>query len=194
ERNIFPSTCYNRTFKILNSPPLYPHVLVAVGSTNPVKINAVRKAFETFFNRDVKVVGFNVDSGVPNQPIGRQTMIGALKRALESRKLASSDYGVGIEGGISLLWGRWYAFGFVAIINRYGKVSTGTTGWFQLPEKVLKKVLSGDELGVVMDKISGTVGSKYKLGAIGYLTNAVVSRQELYQHGVYMALAGMKEV
>ncbi len=169
-------------------------MLVAVGSTNPVKINAVKKTFDTFFNEDVEVTGFNINPGVPSQPIGIQTMIGAFKRALESQKLASSDYGVGIEGGISLLWGRWYAFGFVAIIDRYGKISTGTTGWFQLPEKILKSVLSGNELGTVMDRISGIVGSKYKSGAIGYLTNAVVTRQDLYQHGVYMALAGMKEV
>ncbi len=167
---------------------------MAVGSINPVKINAVKKAFETFFDKDVKVIGFNVNTGVPSQPIGSQTMLGALKRALESRKIASSDYGVGIEGGISFLWGRWYAFGFVAVIDRDGKVFTGTTGWFQLPEKVLKDVLAGNELGIVMDKFTGTMGSKYKLGAIGYLTDAVISRQDLYEHGVYMALAGMKEV
>ena len=169
-------------------------MLVAVGSTNRVKIDAAKEAFSRFFHRDVKVIGLDVKSGVPNQPIGRFTALGAKRRALESIKMASSDYGVGIEGGISLLWGEWYAFGFVAVADKYGRMSTGTTGWFKLPEIVLKEVLAGSELGDVIDRFTGVEGSKYGMGAIGYLTDGLVSRRELYQHGIYMALAGMKEV
>ena len=53
------------------------HVLrVAVGSTNPCKVDAVKQALEraletsTELTVEVEVEGFSVESGVPDQPFG----------------------------------------------------------------------------------------------------------------------------
>ena len=41
---------------------------VAVGSANPVKIQAVREVFQEVFGEKVEITSVKVDSGVPTQP------------------------------------------------------------------------------------------------------------------------------
>ena len=53
---------------------------VLVGSANPVKIAAVRDAFEPCFPGAV-VEGIEASSGVPAQPMGEETFTGAENRA-----------------------------------------------------------------------------------------------------------------
>ena len=83
---------------------------VAVGSQNPVKVNSVKDAFVKNFPEaaEVEVYGYNVASGVPDQPWGEQeTRQGALNRAencLGAHCLAHGgsmpDFAVGLEGGV----------------------------------------------------------------------------------------------
>src|SRR5579875_3394940 len=66
-------------------------VLVAVGSSNGVKIRAAREAFEKFFECEVK--GVDVKSGVSQQPFGEETFEGAKNRAMNKdgkKSIASS--------------------------------------------------------------------------------------------------------
>jgi len=56
-------------------------VRVGVASENPVKIAAVEEVFRIFFH-DVEMVPLAVDSGVPEQPYGKDIIIGARNRAL----------------------------------------------------------------------------------------------------------------
>ncbi|RLG54785.1 MAG: inosine/xanthosine triphosphatase, partial [Thermoproteota archaeon] len=55
-------------------------LIVASGSTNPVKREATERAFRRAFGK-VKVISVEVSSGVPPQPVGEQAMIGAFNRA-----------------------------------------------------------------------------------------------------------------
>ena len=52
---------------------------VLVGSKNPTKINAVKNGLNrVFYDRAISVLGHNVESGVPDQPIGyEETKSGA---------------------------------------------------------------------------------------------------------------------
>jgi len=50
-------------------------ILVAVGSTNGVKIQAAQEAFQKFFECEVE--GVDVKSGVSQQPFGEETFEGA---------------------------------------------------------------------------------------------------------------------
>ena len=71
---------------------------VKVGSSNPVKVNAVKKAFGKYF-KGVKVQGAAVDSGVREQPLTLfQILQGAKNRAKNT--FCDCDYSVGIESGI----------------------------------------------------------------------------------------------
>ena len=82
---------------------------------------------------------------------------------------------------------RWYNLGFVAIVNKKGVIGTGTSGWFECPEPILKKLKKGEELGTVMDRLTGRKETKRR-GAVGIFTRKKVTRKEFYKHGLYMAL------
>jgi len=74
--------------------------LVAVGSTNPVKIAACRRVLETVV-AGVNVEGVAVASQVADQPFGdEETIRGAITRAKPARAALDADLGVGIEGGV----------------------------------------------------------------------------------------------
>ncbi len=162
-------------------------MLVAVGSTNPVKIEAVRRAFSSLW--DVQVRGVEVDSGVSPEPVGVEAITGAMNRARRAMAALDADFGVGIEGGVFHLGGRYYCAGFVWIERRDGVHGTGTSGWFECPEGFLPSLLTGVELGDLMAEISGRAGIKREEGAIGYFTRGRVTRTDLYTHGVLMALS-----
>lgn len=49
----------------------------------------------------------------------------------------------------------------------------------------------GKELGDVMDSLVREKDTKKRGGAIGIFTRGMVSRKELYEHGVWMALSSL---
>jgi non-canonical (house-cleaning) NTP pyrophosphatase len=76
--------------------------VIAVGSTNPVKVGAVREVFAGLAPL-ATIEGFAVDTTVPEQPFGDdETIRGALARAVAARDAAHADLGIGIEGGVSI--------------------------------------------------------------------------------------------
>ncbi len=164
-------------------------IVVALGSTNPVKIKATKRAFNKAFG-GVKVVPIETDPGVPPQPVGEEAMQGALNRAFSALKSVSdASYGVGIEGGLFYLFKKYYLAGFVAIVDNSGNVSTGMSGWFECPNSFIPRLLSGEELGYLIDELTGRKNTKRKEGAIGLFTRGIVKRIDLYEHGILMALA-----
>ncbi len=164
-------------------------MLVVVGSTNPVKVKATKDAFSKAFGEDIEVLSVKVESGVKSQPVDEEVMIGAMNRAKRAMELVEADFSVGIEGGLFRLFGRYYCAGFVVVMDRSGRVGTGTSGWFECPKPFVPRMLAGEELGRIMAEISGDEEIKRKSGAIGFFTRGAVSRSQLYEHGVLMALA-----
>ncbi|MFC1647168.1 DUF84 family protein, partial [Patescibacteria group bacterium] len=84
-------------------------MIIAVGSKNPTKIESTKLVFSYYF-KEIKVVGVDVDSGVKDQPNSDDEMYkGAFERAKKSlNKVSNSDYGVGIEGGIHKYSYGWF--------------------------------------------------------------------------------------
>jgi inosine/xanthosine triphosphatase len=165
---------------------------ILVGSKNPVKIDAVREALSNYFG-NIEVTGIEVESGISTQPIGEETFIGARNRALNLKALNESnnidaDFFVGIEGGIAKKFDKWFAFGCMCIVDKSGNIGFGTSPHFELPMLVVEKLLNGIELGTVMDEIQNEEHTKQKHGAIGYFTNGVMNRKELYVEGLKVAI------
>ena len=160
---------------------------VAVGSTNPIKIQAVKEAFQEMFGKG-DVIGVKVKSDVSDQPFNDEVLKGAVNRAEKALKLTEAKFGVGIEGGVIQLGEKWYNLGFVTIIDTKGIRGTGTSGWFECPPKILEQLKRGKELGDVMDDLTGRKNMKTQNGAIGIFTKGKVPRKDLYKHGVFMAL------
>jgi len=115
--------------------------------------------------------------------------VGAVNRARRSLALVEgAEFGVGIEGALVELYGREFCTGFVVVVRRDGRMGVGTSGWFQCPQYVVRGMLKGEELGDLMDEVVGRVGVKREEGAIGIFTRGLVTRTDLYEHGIYMAL------
>ena len=165
---------------------------ILVGTINPVKLESVREAFSLYYD-NIEVIGITVDSGVPDQPVNGQTFEGAKNRAEELKRINdtenyNADYFVGIEGGIQEEYGRWFAFGCMCVIDKNENTGFGTSAHFELPDIVTKQLLSGKELGHVMDEIMNQENTKQKNGAIGFFTEGRMNRKELYIPGLISAL------
>ncbi len=164
--------------------------LVVVGSKNPVKVACTEEAFQLTFGDQVLVQALDVDSGVSPQPYGDQeTYSGAYNRASNS-KLAfpEADFWVGIEGGVDDMNGDMTAFAWIVVLDRAGKIGRARTAAFFLPSVVTGLVQSGTELGEANDRVFQKENSKQQGGAVGSLTNGLVSRKDLYKQAVLLAL------
>jgi inosine/xanthosine triphosphatase len=167
-------------------------MLVLVGSKNPVKIESVKEAFLKYFP-DIEVIGIEVKSGVPDQPVNDDTFNGAKNRAAALYQLnlfsdMRADFMVGIEGGIINIYSNWFSLGCICIVNKNGKSSIGTSSHFPLPKQIVDQLLNGVELGKVIDKLIDQNNSKQKTGAIGFLTKNIITRKDLYIQGIITAL------
>ena len=148
---------------------------VAIGSTNPVKVNAVERVVP-----DAESVAVAVESGVPEQPWGREeTVEGAHNRADAALVATDADYGVGIEGGVAereVPAGLWLVM--------WAAVTDGETTHFgagpsiRLPEPVAQRLRDGEELGPVLDDELGREELGRQEGAIGVYTAGRVGRTD----------------
>jgi inosine/xanthosine triphosphatase len=160
---------------------------VAVGTNNPVKVKAVENVFSRLFG-NVTVEARKVSSGVPPQPLGSETVKGAITRAKNAYKAGGYDYGVGIEAGLSDVEGYVLDIQFCAIYDTVDGITLGCGSGFEYPPDVVTEVLSGREVGEVMSEVSGIENLGKKLGAIGYLSHGMLDRTQLTEQSVLMAL------
>lgn len=161
-----------------------------VGSTNRVKLDAVKGALAKMFpGEDVLVEGVEVDSGVSDQPMSDwETFRGAVVRARAVREQhPGCDIAVGIEGGIEHLGSDLAAFAWAVLLGKE-RTGRGRSGLFILPPKVAEIVRGGRELGDADDIVFRRSDSKRKNGAVGLLTNDLIDRSSYYEHMMILAL------
>ena len=161
---------------------------VIVASGNPVKINATKAGFSTFFD-DVAVESCEVESGVSDQPMSdAETLKGARNRARNAKQVSpTADFWVGIEGGVDRNNEELTAFAWIVILGEYVAGESRTTT-FKLPMQVTELIDKGYELGVANDMIFNEHNSKQNTGAVGLLTNNAITRTQLYEQAVLLAL------
>ena len=161
---------------------------VIISSTNPVKINAVKKAFNKGFKKS-SFKGVKVKSGVPEQPIGEsQIRYGAYNRATRALKSGNGDMGVGLEGGVVETEVGMLATAWCCIVDTKGQVSHGGGMYFHLPDIVAGKIRKGGELGPIMDDILHEENWKEKGGAIEIFSNGILNRTDAYTRLVELAM------
>ena len=119
----------------------------------------------------------------------QETLNGALNRLDHIQKnFPNADYWAAIEGGIEINeHNEMEAFAWVVIRNT-ARSSKARTGTFMLPPEIAKLVKSGIELGEADDIVFNQSNSKQKNGAVGLLTNNIITRSSLYEHAVELAL------
>ena len=164
-------------------------MIVAVGTTNRVKINAARKALE-ISKIEAEIVPISVDSGVKPQPMSNDEGItGAINRAKNSMSKANADMGIGMEGTVDENPNGMFLTGWVAVVDSTGNVGIGSSGSIMLPEKIASRLREGEELGNVIDEMENDQGIKAKQGTIGVLTNGTVKREDEFVTATLLALA-----
>lgn len=170
---------------------------IFVGSTNPVKVEAVRKGFAAMFPGEFFAIeGMSVPSGVPDQPHSNQeTQIGAFNRMDRVRQAhPDADFWVGLEGGIEDNEGDMQAFAWIVVGGKDGLMGKGKTGTFFLPPPIANLVREGKELGEADDIVFGMKNSKQSMGAVGILTNGLIDRATYYSVAVILALIPHKNI
>lgn len=148
---------------------------VAVGSTNPVKVDAVERTLERF---EPTVTAVDVDSGVPEQPWSvAETVEGAENRARRALAANDAEYGIGLEGGVARFDGvpgltliMW------AAVTDGDRLERGSGPTLRLPDRVAGRLEDGAELGPVMDELLDTDGIAETHGAAGVLTDGLTDR------------------
>lgn len=164
---------------------------IVVASLNPVKIGAVRAAFEMQFpEATLDLRPLAVESGVSDQPMtDDETRQGARNRASKARAVEpAADFWVGLEGGLETIDEVLMAFAWMAVAGPEGKISEARSATLPMPPAVQALVAEGLELGAANDQVFATVNSKQKGGAFGLLTDGLYTREGIYTQTLVLAL------
>jgi inosine/xanthosine triphosphatase len=163
-------------------------IKIVVASKNPVKLEAVREGLAGFLKESIEILGGSVESGVSDQPMSdSDTLTGAENRVKNAQiQFPGFDFYVGIEGGVEDTPSSLMAFAWIVISNgeKTGKARTAS---FFLPTEVARLVHQGMELGDADDIVFAKKNSKQQNGAVGLLTNDLITRKSLYLPAVQMA-------
>lgn len=160
---------------------------VFVGSSNPVKVRAVRTVLGGLTFRAV-VRAVAVDSEVDDQPFDDDALIGAMNRARAA--LGEGDLGVGIEAGLvgSSVVSDFFDVQYCAVVDRAGRMTVGHGPGFAHPPRIIEKVKAGATVGDAMERLTRVRAIGSKQGAIGYLTAGRLDREALTESAVLMAM------
>jgi inosine/xanthosine triphosphatase len=171
-------------------------LILAVGSTTPPKVEAVKEIAKDYpVLGSAQVVPIAVKSGVADQPLSlEETILGAKNRAQQAfQKCEGCHLSFGIESGLMQAPGTQTGYLNVSVCSIYdGKnhhigLSTG----FEVPSPILKLVL---EQNIDLNKACYQAGitDKAEVGAeeglIGILTNGRVTRQQYSRECIARAL------
>jgi len=146
-------------------------MIVRVGSANPMKLRAARKAFAVFF-KGAKVSGVDVPSGVSAQPLSFGEIVkGARERA--RRAFRDCDYAVGIEAGvfrIAAVSPRPFQITMACVFDGE-REALGSGPFYEVPPSLVRNVVSSDT------------------GSVAVVTKGKVTRERVTQEAIVMALA-----
>ena len=160
-------------------------MVIAVGSLNHVKVEAVRTVMESVYG-SVRIIPVHVNSGVPDQPFGDDTYKGAVNRA--EAALGEYDLSVGIEAGVFEMYGHLYDVQHCAVLDRNGKLTLGMSSGFMYPDKVADVVRNGATVGKAVAQFYDKTANGNKEGAVGVLSKGLLDRKSLTEQSVTAAM------
>ena len=166
----------------------YPELCFRDGDLLQFVILPVHKRGDTQGN------GIDRVSRISRNPVTlEETVTGAKNRAYEAfqhcmTQYGTCDYGVGIEAGLFPAPGSESGYLDTSICAIYvgSSYAIGGSPLFEYPDTVTKRILNGEEAGLISDFFGDT--AKGRPGVIGPLTDGRVNRDEFDQYAVLMAL------
>jgi len=161
----------------------------AIGSTNPAKVEAVRRILAQLAP-GCALEAIDVPSGVGAMPLGEVAVrAGADARARAALERSGADVAFGLEGGAILEAESAWLTGHVVAVTRDGRLGEAAWGRMLLPRVAAERLRRGEELGDIIDDLFHAKESKRQTGAIGLLTEGAVSRTDAFADLVAMACA-----
>lgn len=162
---------------------------IAIGSTNPAKIAAVRQVVAQIWP-DCQLLPCDVPTGVSAMPLSdAECIAGARNRAAAARRQMQAELGIGLEGGVHSEAVGLVLTAWAVIVDSSGQEGVGSSGRLPLPPFIAAQIHQGAELGPVMDELLGETNVKQKDGAVGALTNGLINRRDALAMAVAYALA-----
>jgi|SRR5690554_895914 len=160
---------------------------VYVGSTNIVKVNAVKKVLPEY-----NIVAKVVNSGVSLQPLSdEETIAGAKTRA---ENLPLDGLRIGLEAGVNITGNTMFLVNWGVLIDQNNNYYFAGGTRIPLPEFIKDKILNDKlELAEVMDEYFKTSDIKHKEGTIGFFTNNLVKRIDIFMHIVKLLYGQYKK-
>jgi inosine/xanthosine triphosphatase len=165
-------------------------IVVAIGTKNPAKIEGIKRAFSRYY-KDVELRPVDSSRVAKAQPKGLDEMAaGATARAKYALSVTGGDFGVGVEAGIFTIGPVYFDNQIGAIADRNGKVSIGHSAGYMLPSVAMEELFrEGKELERWAEKVSGINEVGDKGGLVNFLTKGTMTRADLTEQCVIMALA-----
>lgn len=152
-------------------------LVVAVGSTNPVKIQAVKNAF---MDEEVRIVGCQASSHVRSQPLSDdETRQGALNRAKDCLEKSEAQLTIGLEAGVVFVHAQVYLCHWGAMVDRRQNEYFTNGPLILLPKGYQEPLLAGQSLEDLMHHSTGIQKLGSKEGAIGVFTCNFLNREQV---------------
>ena len=185
--------------KLICEAPMFQ---ILVGSTRSAKVEAARVAVRAIAAVDQRFLNapiIAIDAGDvgPAMPMTEaETIDGARRRAMRIIECAVGDadatmcLAIGVEGGLDPLAGNGnrYTLKSWAAVTDGTEIGYGCGGSILVPDHVIRAVLTGRELGDVIDELAGTPVRGTR-GAWGVLTRDLVGRRDSFTTAILAALA-----
>ncbi len=164
-------------------------MLIAIGSKNPAKLKAAKLALKKLFPK-AEIIAVDVRSNVSTQPKSDEESIkGAINRAKLALKKTNADFAIGMEGGMHKIGKNYFESGWIAVIDKNGKIGLGSSARWQVSQKISKPLLKGKELAEVINELTARDNVHIKEGVMGLITNGHLPRHISYSHGILFAFA-----
>jgi len=163
---------------------------INVGLINPVKVEAVRRVFNLFFdNVNIKGVKINSEADAQSKNL-KEIMNGARDRAINC--FHECKCGVGLESGIFPMVGSLSGYlntSGCAIYDGSEILGVGLSPAFEYPKSIINKILQKKfEVNQIAAEIFACENIGQKQGAIGVLTRNQCPRTNYSKAAVMMAL------
>lgn len=165
---------------------------IVICSRNPVKIQAVKEAFESYFEEiEYKTLDMSQYEKISTQPLSSEdTLESALSRIKVARTVEKADYYVSLEGGLDndefgsfLIW-------YVCVTNKLGKNSIAGGGRMAIPSIIYHTLKANpeQELGDIMDRLIDEENIKQKGGSTAIFTDSRIMRKDVFKRDIIIAL------
>ncbi len=165
---------------------------VVICSENPVKVQAAKEAFGSFFeDLEFYTLSLNNHTTVLRQPMTReQTLESDVNRVEIAKNKQNADFYVSMEGGMGRDKYSSFLTWYVCVSNSKGEKSIAGGGRMPLPNSVYEELLDNHdlELGDIMDRISNEVNVKQKGGSTAIFTGDRIMRKDVFRREIIIAL------